>query len=123
MLTTVKKCYIYGDSESTQLMIEDEYKPRDVFCSNRVSNIHANIEEMRESNIEVKILLVRSEDNLADPVSKWCESSRKLVESPLWWKGPEYLTLNEETWPVVKINRQSKKITCALCPIRIHIVL
>ena len=115
IVTTIKKCYIYGDSESTQLMIEDEYKPRDVFCSNRVSNIHANIQEMEEADIEVKTLLVRSESNLADPISKWCETSKDLVNSQLWWEGPEYLKEDEHSWPVVKINRQTKKTDEEVC--------
>ena len=115
VVTTIKKCYIYGDSESTQLMIQDEYKPRDVFCSNRVSNIHANIQEMREADIEVKTLLVRSEDNLADPVSKWCESSNALVHSSLWWEGPDYLKKDEQYLPVVKINRQEKNTDEKVC--------
>ena len=41
----------------------------------------------------------RSESNLADPISKWCETSKDLVNSQLWWEGPEFLKKDAKEWP------------------------
>ena len=108
VLKTVKVCRIFGDSECTQLQLERDHRPKDVFSGNKYNSIRANLQELKESGIDVRILLVRSEENLADPCSKFLQSSTELIHSSKWWNGPEYMKLPEGSWPVVEINRQPK---------------
>ena len=108
VLKTVRICRIFGDSECTQLQLEKDHRPKDVFSGNKYNSIRANLQELKENGIDVKMLLVRSEDNLADPCSKFLQSSTLLIHSSRWWSGPEYMSLPEDKWPVVEINRQPK---------------
>jgi hypothetical protein len=59
------------------------------FVDNRVNHIKANVTHVRH---------VRSEDNPADIGSRGC-SIDELIESKLWFHGPNFLLLPDSDWP------------------------
>jgi hypothetical protein len=110
-LSSIKEAHIFGDSSATQHQIKESHVPRDVFKGNKYNSINANLEEIRDKNVVVKIHLVPSKDNAADPVSKFIESSPDLLQSTAWLEGPSWINCDESEWPTRELQEESAEVS------------
>lgn len=62
-----------------------------VFVGNRVVSITKNVDASHWRH-------VRSKENPADLASRGCYAE-ELIQSKLWWSGPEWLSKSPEQWP------------------------
>ena len=106
VLVNMKKLYknvdevtIFSDSEASVAQVKSTHRPKDIYKNNRYNAINAAFAELEEAGVKVEVLLVRSANQLADPVTKQLDSSVDLVQSKHWLKGPLWLS-KKEAWPV-----------------------
>ena len=76
-------------------------KPLPVFVRNRLTEI------TREKNIELRY--IHTKENSVDLPSRGLFSN-DLKRNSLWWKGPEWLTHNQISWPTWSMPRIDEKI-------------
>lgn len=87
--STIVLCWLKGEPR--------QWKP---FVSNRVAHIQnlTKINEWRH---------VISKENPADLISRGL-NPEELANSTLWWKGPWWLSSEEENWPKIKTTRSTE---------------
>uniref|UniRef100_A0A7E4UVZ8 DUF1758 domain-containing protein n=1 Tax=Panagrellus redivivus TaxID=6233 RepID=A0A7E4UVZ8_PANRE len=85
----IQKTVVYTDS-TTCLHWLDRTPEGDRFVNNRIS-------KLKTTDIEFRY--VPTKLNPADIASRGC-SPEELAISDLWWKGPKFIELTEENWPV-----------------------
>ncbi|XP_025407359.1 uncharacterized protein LOC112681309 [Sipha flava] len=95
----IENTYYWTDSTIVLAWISAPASKWKTFVGHRVSEIQelSSISQWRHVN---------TEDNPADIVSRGCTAS-KIIESSLWWNGPDWLNAQEEGWPknnVIEIN-------------------
>ena len=91
---------VYGDSTTCHFQIRSSYSPKDTFTNNRYQSVHSYLEQMKDRGIIVKIHLVRSAENRADPCSKFRFDALEIIKSSDWWIGPHWLGLPESQRPI-----------------------
>ena len=84
------------DSEIVKAMIQRESYGFNTFASNRIGEIHSATEQDEWAWIGGKPWL-----NIADVTTRGLRPS-DLGEDSLWQKGPEFLSLPTEQWPIKK---------------------
>ncbi|XP_075162954.1 uncharacterized protein LOC142235578 [Haematobia irritans] len=104
LLSKVKSCIglnienvnFWSDSTTVLTWIKTQSSQLPVYEANRVSQIQrlTNISEWR---------YVSSTDNPADCATRGL-LPKDLKACNIWWQGPNWLTENEETWPVNKFK-------------------
>lgn len=87
----ISKVHACTDSEIVLAWLQGHPNRWKTFVSNRISEIHQLIDAATWHH-------VKSFDNPADCASREL-SPDQLVVHPLWWHGPTWLALNEESWP------------------------
>ena len=96
------KITVWTDSQCVLNWIKTK-KPLSVFVRNRLTEI------TRERNVE--FLYIHKKENPADLPSRGL-SSNNLKGNNLWWKGLEWLTHDQISWPtwnMLKINEKHSK--------------
>ena len=94
------KITVWTDSQCVLNWIKTK-KPLSVFLRNRLTEI------TREKNVEFRY--IHTKENPADLPSRGL-SSNELKGNSLWWKGPEWLTHNQVSWPtwnLLKIDEET----------------
>ena len=102
----VDKAFIFSDSEASVAQVKSSHRPKDVYKNNRYNSINASFSELEEDKVKVSVLLVRSKDQAADPVTKVLESSVQLVQSKKWLQGPDWLSQPQESWPTEQPSQE-----------------
>ena len=87
-----ERIYHIIDSEIVRAMINTESDGYSTFAANRIGEVHDTTE--REN-----WYWVESELNVADLTTRECSSS-DLDEESIWQKGPQFLNLPIEEWPI-----------------------
>ena len=86
----VRKGYLWTDSECVLQWIRTT-KLLPVFVENRIKEI--------KKETDITFCYVPSKVNLADHVTRGLTVPEIDSNNYLWWHGPEWLKLNESTWP------------------------
>ena len=92
---TSPKCYLWSDSQCVINWIKSPVRLERRIVENRVNEIRA----FKNLNIG----FVSTLDNPADIGSRGA-SAQELAQHNLWWKGPKWLSLSRENWPVCELN-------------------
>ena len=92
----ISDAIFWSDSMNTLWWIRGrsrEFKP---FVANRVGEIQSctNPEQWR---------YISTDHNPADMLSRGMKAT-ELVDCCTWWRGPQFLTQSEETWPVNRLG-------------------
>lgn len=87
----IENTYYWTDSTIVLAWIAAPSSKWKTFVGHRVSEIQelSSISQWRHVN---------TDNNPADIVSRRCSASQ-IIESSLWWNGPEWLRAQEEKWP------------------------
>lgn len=108
----IEQIFAWSDSTVTLAWIKDSPHRWKSFVSNRVTRIQENISPSHWYH-------VRSEDNPADVASRGLLPS-ELVSCSRWWCGPDWLHLDQASWPtnqdrsvIVDTCEEERKITLA----------
>ena len=88
-----KELYFWTDSMNAICWIKSETKMLKVFAANRVSKILA--ESLREN-----WHWTSTDQNPADLATRG-QTASQLVDNDLWKRGPEFLSKDKESWPVL----------------------
>lgn len=103
-IVSVSKIFAWTDSTISLCWIKSSPHKWTTFVSNRVSQIQERIAPACWHH-------VRSELNPADPASRGLLPS-ELCQNSLWWLGPSFLLLPEESWPISKKDECSDLSPC-----------
>lgn len=89
--TPETKTFLWTDSTITLSWIKSSSRKWTTFVANRVGEVQrlTRVEDWRH---------VDTKSNPADMVSRGV-SPFELVQSSLWWEGPDWLKLEEDNWP------------------------
>ena len=93
-----EKIHIFSDSEIVNFWL---HKPLEKL----IPYVHNRVAKIREAGYDCRY--VHTDDNPADIASKGA-SIEDLLNSKLWWHGPNYLRLPEDEWP--KCNKDFAKL-------------
>ena len=95
----IKKVYMLGDSRTILQALKAGATPFNEYFANRLGEIYDCMRDLPEDT-EVIWAWVRSELNGADVASRKDADPADLVEGSEWQKGPAFLQLPEEEWPI-----------------------
>jgi hypothetical protein len=87
----IAKTCCWTDSQIVLSWLAAEPATWKTFVANRVSEIQVLTKNCVWSYVNTK-------DNPADIISRGC-SPRELIDSPLWWHGPSWLSNEAQHWP------------------------
>lgn len=88
---TFDNIYLWSDSTIVLHWINSTPNKYKTFVANRI----ASIQELSNKN---EWFHVRTKDNPADLVSRGT-AVRELIDNPIWFSGPKYLSLSRDQWP------------------------
>lgn len=88
--------FLWSDSTITLNWISSPSRKWAVFVANRVDEIQRITDVSNWRHIS-------SSHNPADILSRGLEP-RNLIDSPLWWHGPQFLASTEDCWPDSRFN-------------------
>ncbi|XP_064622592.1 uncharacterized protein LOC135484832 [Lineus longissimus] len=92
----IEDVHCWTDSQVVLAWISKPAYTWQTFVANRVSEIQNLVPPRKWSHLPGKI-------NPADLCSRGC-SAESLVNSQLWWEGPDFLRKEEESWPKQRID-------------------
>lgn len=104
--------YAWTDSTVTLAWIKSQSSRWKVFVANRVSLI-----QTRGPNVTWRH--VPTHDNPADLASRGVLPSM-LIDNPLWWRGPDWLSLPSNCWPAELQASDTPPIELEMKPIAVH---
>ena len=90
--------YLWTDSSVAYSWIVNTSKVFPVFIQNRVKGIINLADVASFTSIDTK-------RNLADIVSRGVKPA-ELLSNRLWFSGPEFLTLDKDSWPSLKVGEK-----------------
>jgi len=93
---TINESYLWTDSFIVLTLIQGPSNKWKIFVGNRVALI-------QEETAAVTWRHVPCQSNPADLISRGIEPTT-LSTSTLWWKGPQWLTLEPSSWPTTEVN-------------------
>lgn len=90
----IKKTYYWTDSTVVLNWISSSSRKWNTFVANRVGEIH-------DLTLRSEWHHVGGTDNPADIISRGMGCSQ-LLQAPLWWQGPAWLSQDQSSWPKSK---------------------
>ena len=87
----IREVNCWTDSKIVLSWLAAEPAQWNVFVSHRIAEIQQNNKINNWNH-------VKSEDNLADLISRGCDT-KQLIVSRLWWNGPDWLSKKTDHWP------------------------
>ena len=102
LFPSVESIYLFGDSESALKQVSSLKKPKCVFTNNKIKQIIANFQVVKESGVTIKSFQVASKDNMADKVTKYVSGAETYIHGDEWKKGPAWFCEKEDVWPTLR---------------------
>ena len=96
----ITKGHFWSDSMNVLYWIRGKGKQFRPFVANRIGEIQSQAKPEQWKYVKTK-------ENPADLCSRG-PHIRSLMESRLWWNGPDYLLQHESEWPKTKIDEGSE---------------
>ena len=112
----LQRIHHFGDSEVSHKQICSTNCPKDTWTMNRVNSILNITKEMESNGIDVSFYHVKSEDNLADRISKPVEGAGNFVHSSHWKNGLKFLSRPMDQWPVDNRMKLRGDLICEIPP-------
>ena len=100
---SLRRVFYLGDSEVSHKQICSINSPKDTWTLNRTRDVITAAKEINLQGLEVKFFHVKSEDNLADRISKPVDDAQSFVHSSTWKNGFKWMELSPEQWPVDQV--------------------
>ncbi|EYC00240.1 hypothetical protein Y032_0117g685 [Ancylostoma ceylanicum] len=99
-IVTISNIYIFTDSEITLNWVKNKetVKEKGFLVSNRVKEIYNIAKALSDQGIRVKLGYVNTRENPADCGTRGLSSEE--FNNHFWWKGPEFIQLAENRWPL-----------------------
>ena len=97
MIYNIQEQFYWTDSAIVYSWVLNGKKKVEKYVTNRLAKIRAVINDVKS------LKLVPSKLNPADIATRGL-SPKELVESKLWFFGPEFLLQNEESWPNLNVG-------------------
>lgn len=97
MTLTFHRTFFWTDSTVVLGWINTSPNLLNTFVSNRIAQI-------QDLSKESEWYYVKSEDNPADILSRGL-TPEKIINCERWWKGPQWLSLDESNWPIRNFER------------------
>lgn len=110
----VATVYAWTDSEIVLAWLQGHPTRWTTFVGNRVSEIHSTLDATVWQHVP-------SKDNPADCASRGI-SPQQLVQHPIWWHGPTWLSKDHSHWPI-KQKKQIAETTIECRPSQVFLTV
>ena len=102
LFPSVETICLFGDSESALKQVSSLKKPKCVFTNNKIKQVIANFQEIKDSGVSIRSFQVASKSNMADKITKYISGAETFVHSDEWKRGPEWFCEEESKWPTLR---------------------